>query len=108
MSHMAGLLSKWSHQTVYIEHATTAFDIEGNAVLSTSSANTGILVQSNKLVRDRTGIEKISTCQILLSGGSTVGYKDRVTLPDGSQPLILSIEYMPDFDGNNEYVRVFT
>lgn len=108
MSHMSSLLERWAHQSVTIEHAAATWDAEGNPVLGTSSANTGIIQQTNKLITDVNGQEKVSTCQIFLSGNSTIGYKDKITLPDGSQPRILSIEYMPDFDGNNEYVRVWT
>lgn len=108
MSHMSDILDRWSHQTVTIEHSGGTFDAEGNPVLGTSSGNTCIIQQINKLITDASGMEKVSTCQIFLSGNSTIGYNDKLTLPDGSQPKILSIEYMPDFDGNNEYVRVYT
>jgi hypothetical protein len=106
--HLSEILTNWSHQTVTIQHATSSFDAEGNPVLSTSSANTALIIQQNKVVRAIDGQEKVSSCQIFFAGNSTIGYNDTITLPDGSQPVILSIEYMPDFDGVNEYVRVYT
>lgn len=52
-----------------------------------------------KLVRDRFGQEVVSTAQVYLDSAVEIGGQDRITLPDGSQPVILSIEALPDETG---------
>ncbi len=105
---MNDLLTKWSHQTVYIEHATTAWDSYGNPVLSTSSANTALVQYNTRAAIDREGKQKVSSCQILFSALTTVSIDDKITLPDNTTPIIISIEKTVDFDGNTEYIKVYT
>ena len=105
---MTGILDKWSHQSITIEHATTAWDSYGNPVLSTSSAHVGLVQKTLKMVRGRDGKEKVATCEILMRSTYAVGYDDKITLPTGEQPEILAIESPVDFNGVIEYYRVFT
>lgn len=104
----ADLLNKWSHQTVYIYHATSSWDSNGNPVLSTSSANTALVQYVTKAVMSRDGTEKVSSCQILLGSNATISIDDYLILPDGSNPQIISIEKTVNFDGNLEYTKVYT
>lgn len=55
--------------------------------------------RKTKLVRDRTGREVVSTAQVYLDGTVNIGVQDRITLPDGSQPIVLSVEVLPDETG---------
>ncbi len=102
------IIQKWAHQSVTIEHMTTAWDAYGNPIVSTSSAHTAIIQKTLKMVRGRDGTEKVATCQILLQSTYAVGYDDKITLPTGEQPAILAIESPVDFNGNTAYYRVWT
>jgi hypothetical protein len=104
----ADLITKWSHQTVYIQHATSSWDSQGNPVLSTSSANTVLVQYVTRAVMDRNGTQKVSSCQILFPASASMSIDDSIVLPDGTNPEIISIEKNVDFDGNTEYIKVFT
>lgn len=104
----ADLITKWSNQTVIIRHFASSYDSQGNPVLSTSSDNRALVEYRTRAVTGRDGTQKVSSCQILLPSASTVTIDDSITLPDGTTPQIIAIERQPDFDGNIEYVKVFT
>ena len=106
--HLNGILDKWSHQTVYVQHHTTSWDSYGNPILSTSSAHTALVQKTMRLVRTRDGTEKVANTEIFFHSTDAIGYDDIITLPSGETPLILSIEGPVDFDGNTEYYRVYT
>lgn len=108
MSHMSDLITKWSHQSITISQATTAWDDYGNPVTSASTTKTALVQFTTRKVVTAQGEEKVSNCQILLTSASTIGIDDVITLSDGSQPRILSIEKTVDFDGNTEYIKVYT
>ena len=102
------LLTKWSHQTVTVLHATNTWDGQGNPLMSTSSANTALIQYVTKAVMDRNGTQKVSSCQILFSPQSSISIDDQLILPDGTNPQILSIEKTVNFDGDAEYIKVYT
>ena len=108
MSHMNDLLTKWSHQTVTILHATTAWDGNGMPVTSTGISYTVLVQYTNRAVINSQGKSVVSNCQILFNAQSTVRIDDVITLSDGTMPIIQSIEQQVDFDGNLEYVKVYT
>lgn len=64
--------------------------------------------RKTKLVRDRAGREVVSMAQVYLDGSVNVGVQDRITLPDGSQPVILSVEDLPDETGVSHHKVVNT
>jgi hypothetical protein len=49
-----------------------------------------------RAVRTTTGQEVISTTQIYLASAPSIGPKDKLTLPDGTTPVILAIMTYPD------------
>ncbi len=53
-----------------------------------------------QLVRSATGQETASNTTIILPGDAAVTVKDRLTLPDGTHPTILSANTAPDAAGN--------
>ncbi len=53
-----------------------------------------------QLVRTAGGQEAASNTTILLPGNAAIGVKDRLTLPDGTHPTILSVNTVPDQAGN--------
>ena len=53
-----------------------------------------------QMVRTVTGSEVASNTTIILPGDAAIGVKDRLTLPDGTRPAILSVTTVPDQAGN--------
>lgn len=108
MSGLGNLVSQWAHQSVTIE-TPGAYDDFGNPSTGTSTSYSAIVVQRNRLVRDRFGNQVVSSCQILLSGSVTVDPESKITLPDGTQPTILNVGSTPDHDtGTNLVTEVYT
>ncbi|MBC7340893.1 MAG: hypothetical protein H5U02_00305 [Clostridia bacterium] len=89
----------WFKQTVTVEpfSGTNAYSEPVYGAPVTYSA---FVQRKTKLVRDRTGREVVSTAQVYLDGSVNVGVQDRITLPDGSQPVVLSVEVLPDETGS--------
>ena len=108
MSHLTDILTKWSHQSITIAQVTTEWDDYGNPIPAASTTKTCLIQFNTRKVMSAQGEEKVSNCQILFTSASTIGIDDIITLPDGSQPRIISIEKTVDFDGNTEYLKVYT
>jgi hypothetical protein len=51
------------------------------------------LAQSNKRIISNQGNEVISTCQITVDGAASTVANDKIALPDGTTPTILTIQY---------------
>jgi len=98
---------EWFKQTVTIEPfiGVNAYAEPQYGLPATYPA---FVQRKTKLVRDRTGREVVSTAQMYLDGTVSVGVQDRITLPDGSQPVILSVEVLPDETGATHHVVVNT
>jgi hypothetical protein len=64
--------------------------------------------ESNKFIRDKTGVQVLSTVQIYPDGSITIGVLDRITLPDGTQPEIIKVANEVDEYGNLHHQVVFT
>lgn len=62
--------------------------------------------------RDLAGFEAVSTCSVLMDGSVSASLdkygRDRITMPDGTKPLILAIEDGIDDTGETIYVEVST
>jgi hypothetical protein len=65
------------------------------------------VVGRTKLVLDTNGQEVVSTTVVYCDGNPGISPEDRVTLPDGSQPVILRVESYPDETGQ-VYQQVLT
>lgn len=108
MSGLAGIVPKWAHQSVTIE-SPGSYDDFGNPSTGTSTSYAAIIIQRNRMVRDRFGNQVVSSCQILLPGATTVDPESTITLPDGTQPDILNVGSTPDHDtGINLVTEVYT
>jgi hypothetical protein len=108
MSGLEDIVSGWAHQSITIE-TPGAYDDFGNPSTGTSTSYSAILIQQNKLVRDRSGNQVVSSCQILLPGTVTLDPEATIALPDGTQPVILNVGRTPDFEtGNNLVTEIYT
>jgi len=89
---------EWFNQTVTIE-PFTGVNAYGEPQYGTAVQYSAFVQQKPKLVRAATGQEVVSTAQVYLDGMVSVGVQDRITLLGGSQPVILSVEALPDETG---------
>ena len=64
----------------------------------------GRTVNKTTVVRDTNGREKISTSKTWVFGSPDIDPRDKITLDDGSQPVILSAPRYPDENGAHHCV----
>jgi len=107
MSGLSDIIDGWAHQSVTFETPGTP-DGFGNPSTGTATTYNAIIVQNTKMVRDRAGVQVVSSCQILLNGSVSINPDSKVTLPDGTQPVIINTGKTPDFDGVNCVTEVYT
>lgn len=74
----------------------TARDEYGMPTYGDSTEFRARLVRKNRLVRDASGHEVVSTAQLWLGGSPAIAPDDWVTLSDGSTPVIASVERYQD------------
>lgn len=78
-------------------------DAYGVKVFGSATTYVARVVGGRKLVRDASGKEVVSMCQVWIASDSQIDIKSRVTLPSGSittgntsQPPIITANYYPD------------
>lgn len=71
----------------------------------TAVSHTCLLVKMPRMVRTVTGQERVSTAQIYLTSAPGTSVKDKVTLPDGTTPVILQVDTFPS-DTETAYFEV--
>lgn len=71
---------------------------------STAVSHTARVVGKTKMVRTAEGKEVVSTSQAYIYGSPGITPKDRITLPDGTQPVILHVASYPDENGDHHQV----
>jgi hypothetical protein len=64
--------------------------------------------RKTRLFRRSDGSEVVAVAVTYLAEAPTISTKDRITLPDGSQPPIIAVESMPDETGDAYYTAVYT
>jgi len=106
-----GLITKYANQSLVVQ-AFSTFDQYGNPSWATTTAAStydALIVQKVTPIRDRNGVQVVSNTQIYLSGNTTIDIEDKLTLPDGSQPLIIAVQKYPNFGGTTDILtQVFT
>ncbi len=83
---------------------TTYKSLDGYGKASYSTANssyTGRVTYTNKLVRDASGQEVVSSAQVILATTSTINPDDKLTLPTGESPIILKVNVISDTGGTH-------
>ena len=65
------------------------------------------LVRKHRMVRSLEGDEVVSTAQLWIGGTPAIAADDRVTLSDGSTPVILAVERFQDEIGASHVVVFF-
>jgi len=84
-------------------------DSDGRRTYNDAETYSVILENKTRWVtsRDRNGESQLSKSNIQFLEAVTITEQDRITLPDGSQPQILSIEGTADPDGVMYAARVY-
>ena len=105
----------WFQQEVILE-PRTGMNAHAEPTYGPAFREMARVVQRNRMVRDSKGEERVSTVQVYLNGTILADrfttaqnlVNARLTLPDGTQPPIISATVMPDEKGETYYVEVFT
>lgn len=84
----------------------TARDGYGKRSFGTGVPYKGRLVRHPRMVRDFQGHEVLSSHHFWFLGAPAVGPQDKVTLGDGTSPVIASVDRFPDEDGPS-HTKVF-
>ncbi len=98
---------EWFGQSVTVE-PWVRDDQYGQPVYGAPVSYSARVQEKVKMIRDTQGQQVVSTSQVYFDGSVTVTVKDRITLPDGTQPLILSIGGSPDETGVIDHRVVYT
>ena len=96
---LSDTLKKFQHQTISHVVSATSYDAYGTVATSSTYTRAAIVQYSIKMIRDKEGNERVSTAQVYLSSTFTVSPNDKITLPDGTNPPIMSIGKTVDKDG---------
>lgn len=102
------LVTKYAGQSLLVQ-AYTGFDAYGSPSWATTTAASTylcLIIPKVQSVRGKTGVEGISSVQIYLAGNSTIDIEDKITLPDGTQPLIMAVQKYPNFTGSTDVLTV--
>jgi len=95
------------NQTVKIA-PLSSIDVNGKSIYGDDVNIPARVEYKTTRVLSGTGEDVISSTQTYVNGDVTVTTTSRITLPDGSTPLILKIDQHPDEDGNIYYKVIYT
>jgi hypothetical protein len=86
--------------------AFDSYDGDGAATYETGVTRKAFLEQKNTGLRWRVGMEIVGSHMVTFVGNVVVDMKDRLTLPDGTQPPILEVLGVADPNGGTYYTQV--
>jgi len=94
-------ISDWSNlmaQTVTIApfSGTSAY---GATTYGAAVSYGARVIYKSKLIRTPDGAEKVARGQVWLATVNAISVQDQITLPDGTTPVILTVEQIPDENG---------
>jgi len=98
---------EWFSSTVTIE-PYTGQNLYGEPDYGDAVEYPALIRYRTRKVLDREGREVVSSAQVYLNGDVGIDVRDRITLPDGTSPVIISIEKYPDETGNIHHKVVNT
>ncbi len=106
-----GELDEVLNQQVTIE-IFNSIDQNGDPSYNIGAVYKAMVQRRVKMIRTFKAQEAVSTCSILMDGTVSAILdkfgRDRITLPDGTKPLIMAIEDGIDDTGETIYVEVST
>jgi hypothetical protein len=108
---MMGELDEVLNQSVTIE-TFNSIDQNGDTSYNIGVVYKAMVQRRVKLIRTFKAEQAVSTCSVLMDGMISAILdkfgRDRITLPDSTQPLIMAIEDGIDDTGETIYVEVST
>jgi hypothetical protein len=67
-------------------------DVNGDPTYGSRTERQAIVTHREVKVTDNTGVERISRTQVMLLENVAVDTRDRITLPDGTKPSIVTLK----------------
>lgn len=86
----------------------TGLDSEGMRTYGAAVSSAALVIGKQKMVRDAQGHDAVSSVQVYVDGTVLVTAESRITLPDGTQPVILAVSSYPDENGVIDHKVVYT
>lgn len=84
-----------------IHHAPAiGFNGAGEPIHGDEVAHPARVARKQRTVIAKSGEVAVSKSQVWLAAPLTVGFGDRIRLPDGTTPPILAFDHLPDETGN--------
>jgi hypothetical protein len=85
----------------------STWDAYGKPSHSTASSSySARVVKIHKLVRTPDGTEKLATTLAWIASTGFISPNDKITLPDGTSPVILTADAYPDEDGRFHHIKI--
>lgn len=97
----------WFKQTITIE-PYSAMSAGGEPTYGASTTASCRIVQYEQKTIEVGGTPIVSSTQIYLPGDTTITKRDRITLPDGTKPVILKVESIPGASGTTYLKVIYT
>ena len=93
--------------TVTVQHFT-GYDNYGASAFGAAVSYKARIVYEPKRVLAQNGQEAISSVQVWISGSTSpsMNVKDQITLPNGTQPVILRLDQVYDESGTEHHTKV--
>jgi hypothetical protein len=92
------VLERWSRELITWA-PQTGVDGYGQRLYGSVVSLPSRIDHSTRLVRDAQGEERVSSTQVYLATHEPIGVLDRITLPDGTTPLLLRVDRLADHQG---------
>ena len=87
--------------SIVIKAPTTVIGAYGQTNLAAGTTYKGIFQQTQRLVRANDGNEKLSTANVIINTTATINPNAQVTLPDGVNRPVISVQTHYDEDGGH-------
>lgn len=100
------IVTPFLNQTITIEKYSST-DAYGEVTYASGINYPSRVDFAPELVKSLTGEQIVSSASIMLEGTNDITVRDRITLPDGSKPKIISISKTPDIGGTYVLVVVY-
>ena len=84
----------------------TGNDAKGRPVYGTAVQYAARVQAKPKIVLNRDGQNILSSARVYIDPSAVIAIDSQITLPDGSQPIILQLFPSYDKDGNNDHWTV--
>jgi hypothetical protein len=88
--------------------AATGLDGNGMETYGTGVVVKAIVFHKQRLVIGPQGDSVVSTAQVYVDGPTAVTTSSKITLPDGTTPLILAVSTYPDQNGDTDHKVIYT